>query len=288
MKNKNRFLCFFFLMLGLLLACESDDAPKLPEDPPAPILNMNDSLALVSIYQKVVGWGTDAFPDPDSRDDIKKWIAIRGVMLDKENNEYRITGLRLQCSRTGGCGTVSSAIGNLEKLKELQILGKGFYGSLPKEISNLKELENLEVYQTNMESISDDLIFPESLDIILIWHNRKLKKVPRSVLFLKRKPRYEHLYGFAYNAFEGAFPDGIQADIAFEGNNFSYFPFSYLEKDLRINIGLNRITGDVPQEILDDSVKLYDLYQSAYPTQEGYGYSNMPPEEEVKKDMKNT
>ena len=103
------------------------------------------------------------------------------------------------------------------------------------------------------------------------------------MLFLQRKPQYTHLYGFAYNAFEGAFPEGIQADVAFEGNNFEYFPFSYLEQDNRINVGLGKITGEIPPEILDDPVKLHKLYSMVYPTQDGYGYSNMPPEEEVKR-----
>ncbi len=100
-----------------------------------PTLLRTDSLALVDLYNSTNGAGWD-----------KKWILTQpmdtwfGVVLDK--NIGRV--IRLLLSNNKLKGTISTSIGNLSKLKELNIRANpDLNGTIPSSVGNLIELEDL-------------------------------------------------------------------------------------------------------------------------------------------------
>lgn len=100
-----------------------------------PTLLRTDSLALVDLYNSTNGANWD-----------KKWILTQpmdtwfGVVLDKSIGRV----IRVLLSNNKLNGTISTSIGNLSKLKELNIRANpDLTGTIPSSIGNLLELEDL-------------------------------------------------------------------------------------------------------------------------------------------------
>lgn len=208
-----------------------------------------------------------------------------GVALETNANEYRVVSLSILFPPNAQ-GVLSPAVGKLEHLLALSVKGYGLYGNVPKEITNLKFLISLEISDTKMIGKLPDDLFTEQLEGVLIERNSGIiGNIPSSIVKLRSSPDLNRIFFIRENGLTGDIPEGIKANVALEGNNFTSYPLSlagkYKLRRYGINATNNRLSGIVPDSILNDTVKLYYFYATTNPQQKGYGYSNWPPAEDI-------
>ena len=279
---------WIYLLLGGLMtfyACSSNDEPEpIPEpEPTGPTFNKADSLALVEIYKQ--GDGANWWSQWDLSN-IKTWNGTAWG-LDTIKNEYRCVELFMRANNTGN-GTISPKIGELEYLHMLEISGKTFRGEIPTTITKLKHLKYFDLTYTWVTKVPDDM-FNENFTYVYIGENKRLSgSLPSSLAKLKggeySKPSKR--FAVVFNAYTGAIPV-IEAEINLEHNNLTYYPFEIAGKsktgEYNVWAPHNRLSGNIPDEILKDTVRIYHFSRQASLQQEGYGYSNMPSDEEIGK-----
>lgn len=282
---------WIYFLLGSLIsfyACSSDNEPQLPLTEPMPMkptFNKADSLALVEIYRQ--GDGNNWYSQWDLTD-IRTWGGT-GWALDTEKNEYRLVKLFMTANNTGN-GTISPRIGDLEYLTEFEASGKTFRGEVPETITKLKYLKYFDLTYTLVLKIPDDM-FNENFTYVYIGENKKLSgSLPSSLVKLKggEYSNPSKHFRIVYNAYTGAIPI-VEAEISFEGNNLTYYPFEIAGKskigEYNVWAAHNRLSGTIPEEILKDTLRIYHFSRQASLQQNGYGYSNMPSDEEISKMM---
>lgn len=280
---------WIYLLLGGLItfyACSSDDAPEpIPEPTPTePTFNKADSLALTEIYKQGDGANWEVTWDLT---DIMSWGGTSWA-LDTDKNEYRCVMLRIMAKDTGN-GIISPQIGELEYLYSLAIGGKTFGGEMPATITNLKFLVDIDLRHTLLTKIPDDM-FNENFTYVYIGENKRLGgSLPSSLTKLKggyaNNP--ERMFRVIYNAYTGEVPLIKNAFISLEGNNLTSLPMELAGRfkagEHYVSVIRNRLSGIIPDEVLKDTIRIWRFSGQAGLQQEGYGYSNMPSDEEIKK-----
>jgi hypothetical protein len=279
----------YFLLGGLMTfyACSSNDEPELPKgepEPTEPTFNKSDSLALVEIYKQ--GDGANWWVQWDLNN-IMTWSGT-GWALDTEKNEYRCVKLFMKAKDTGN-GTISPKIGELEYLHQFEASGKTFCGEVPASITKLKHLVYIDLTNTLVTKIPDDM-FNERLETVYIDNNERLGgTLPSSLTKLRggQLSTPNRYFSLQNNAFTGAIPVIKDAVVTFSGNNLTSYPmeiagcFKFGKYNVRAQ--RNRLSGVIPDEILKDTLRIYHFKTQANWQQEGYGYSNMPTDEEITK-----
>lgn len=260
-------------MLGVFVGCSNDDSP-IPSGPPRPIMNVQDSLAIVAYYHsmKCAEW-----KEPYCWDltDIHTWGSIE-IALDAEKNEYRVTGIWVGDPvylpygyqippELGNLPYLESVVifgderasGGIPKelfncpLKTLYILGKGFTGTIPKEIGKVgNTLEWLKISGTSIGgTIPDEIAELQHLQgPALLYSNRFSGKVPLCLRYLPNS-----------------------ANLSF--NEYTEMDWRYFTEDIGWVPELleNCLSGVVPDEVL--STERWRKYCiNLYNQKEGYGY----------------
>ncbi|MEG1904143.1 MAG: hypothetical protein RR212_07070, partial [Bacteroidales bacterium] len=279
----------YLIIACLASSCDKDNLAL--EMLPTPKLNVQDSLAMIDIYKmgNLGKWGYEGeYWDPTN---FKTWECIR-YKLDSLTNEYRITELHIYASTAQLTDTnciISPRIADLSELRLLQLVGLGIEGELPQGVSKLKNLIHLEIVRTNLSGSLPDDLFNSSFERVAIADNLSLTgPLPSSIVLLRSIPSQTEFH-IGRNAFTGKIPPGIQANIALESNNLTEYPFEYLDIENTSYGGIrklrhNKISGIIPDYILNDPFLIHRLWERVYPQQEGYGYTNMPPFEKIEND----
>lgn len=267
---------FYLLLLGLLVGCSNDDEPVVPSGPARPPINKQDSLAIVAYYHamKCAEWKEPFHWDIT---DYETWGTIVGT-LDKEKNEYRVTEIYVSdpsylpagYSLPPELGTLSClksviiwgderAAGEIPKeifncpLRYLCIIGKGFSGTIPKEIGKVSEtLEWLEISNTSIGGeIPDEIGSLHKLDAqLLLVDNNFSGKVPLCFRDLK-----------------------VVTNLL--SNNFTEMDWRYFTEDIGYvpHLPNNRLSGKIPSEVLE--TERWERYKHELgPQQQGYGFDN--------------
>lgn len=265
---------FFYLCIALICCAACSNDPEVNLEPQAPRLNVNDSLAIVDIWEKADG--KNWFNKWDLKD-FWTWGGA-GIILDKEKNEYRIVKLDINIPAGNNVnGIISSKIGELTELRWLQIGNRGIKGKIPSSIQNLKKMENLSIAFTDITDTIPNYFFSfEKLRELEVSDNKGITgNIPSSIL---NCPSTITSLRLGYNNLSGEIPLGINTDhVLLDGNNFSSFPFEYLEDNTSIiYLRENKIQGFIPDSILNSPEKLTKLKLLTLNPKEGYGFENAP------------
>jgi hypothetical protein len=287
------FVLAILLMISLAwTACSSDDKEQTPL-PSEPRLNTSDSLALVSIYQKIGPW-----KQPWDFNDITTWNGVQ-TALDKSTNEIRVVGFEVYhgdfrgvfpkefCQLTelrrlvvtGGTigGIIPEDIGKLKNLIYLCVADNNLSGTIPESIGELTELQQLDFRNTKLAGT-----IPESIGNLVnmvelyIFGTNVSGNIPKGIANMK------HLKTAALfnNRLSGRFPVEILKDDIFiicEDNDITELPFEIWNDSLACVppiLKRNRLSGEIPEWV--KKTKKWNRYASVCIStqQDGYGYSN--------------
>lgn len=243
-------------------------------EPQAPQLNVNDSLAIVDIWEKADGKN---WKNKWDLSDVSTWIGAE-LNLDEEKNEYRIIGLDINTPEGYNIkGIVSPRIGELTNLRRLGIVNLGIRGKIPASIQNLEQLYSLSICNTSISDTLPDYIFKmKNLEHINIADNQFIDgKLPTSIA--NSSQQMDRLL-LNNNALSGDIPLGIKANIVvLDNNNFEKYPFEYLQENMPVmSLRGNRIHGLIPDSILNSPKLLFKLKLGTPDQQEWYGFDNAP------------
>ena len=262
---------FTLLFMLLLAACEKE-YPRLPYEEPR--LNEQDREAIEAYYHamKCAEW---APPYHWDLNDMDTWGSIE-VALDKENNEWRVVGIRvmdvsmipdgysippelgkLSCLQTFTICGDERAKGGIPKelfdcpLRYLYITGKGFIGTIPHEIGRVKEtLVSLDIVGTSISG-----------------------EIPEEIAELQKLGRAACLH---YNEFTGKVPLFLRDcpwGAYLQANKFTEMDWRFFTEDIgRIpNVRDNHLSGEIPEDVLATK-RFEDGWLVLYYQAEGYGY----------------
>lgn len=272
MKHKHYLFYGLILCIGLLsiIACNDDDKEPEPPAPKAPYLHQGDSLALVDIWQKGDGKNWDIKWDLNN---FYTWIGIQ-LIIDSTTMECRVVKLDIPYGAKNA--TLSPKIGDLEYLLNFQICD-GFYGPIPKEIGKLKYLNFMWISSTQLSGEVPKEIFQlKNLSTLMISGNKNLTHLPDEIA--NYNPTNFSKCILDNNGFIGKVPKGIKVRANLSYNNFTEIPFEYFtDPDApEIEVAFNRVSGTIPDEVLNNPQAMKKLMYCTYPQQKGYGYSNIP------------
>lgn len=263
----------------IVCSCSSDSDPVVPEGPPPPHLNKQDSLALVAIYKEGGGEFWDYKWDLN---DCETWVGGRSYLVDPETNEYRLWFLHLVCNTNDVVGTLSEEIGKLTELKVLLMDGRGFGGNLPASLSELKNLEEVSIIKTSLSGkIPEGILSLPKLKFFTIDGCRLSGELPKDIT--ETSPTVLNM-GLMDNHLSGKLPSGIKVRwLNLDGNDYTEYPFEYLvpskDPDFAgpcIFMRDNKISGIIPDSILNDPKLITKLDVYSNPQKKGYGFSNAP------------
>lgn len=264
MKQLFYWICSF-LLLGVVWGCsDSHDSFSIPPI----LLNETDSLAIVDLYNstgKEAAWVNWDLKDHRTWDGItieqigdelrvtevvtSLLTPVKGVFPESIWNLTELKNLFI-ASDYSLVGRLSPGIGNLKNLKVLQISKTSMNGTIPKEIGKLTKLVHLSLVENAFSGeLPDELVQLDNLKYIYLSYNLFTGKVPLALLKKDNVVWLNH-------------------------NDFTELPWEcwYTEGYLVPQIHYNRLSGPVPEEVLNSKAwKLgYDVWIS--PQQDGYGY----------------
>lgn len=264
----------FYLCIALICCAACSNNSEVNIEPQAPRLNVNDSLAIVDIWEKADG--KNWYNKWDLKD-FWTWGGA-GIVLDKEKNEYRVVQLNMNIPEGKNVdGYISPRIGELTELRTFRVSGHGIKGKIPSSLSNLDKLQILTIQLTSIKDTLPDYIFSNKniLEIDISYNkgitghlSASITDCPKSIISLRLN----------HNSLSGTIPSGIQVEnVLLDGNNFSSFPFQYLDDNASIiYLRENKIQGLIPDSILDSPKKLTKLKLLTLNPKEGYGFINAP------------
>ena len=269
------------MILAIIGSCSSNDIPVEPEGPPAPHLSREDSLVLVTLYKE----GGGEFWDNkwDLNDKVENWKGISCYLVDTPKNEYRVNALHLLCNTNGPRGILSEDIEKLSYLEVLLMDGEGFAGTLPASLSNLKDLKEVSIIGTSISGqIPEGILSLPELRRLTLARCELSGELPKDII--DTAPSLEYI-NFSENHLTGEIPKFLNSNVIILDlwyNDFIQYPFEYItqrkEHGIKtvIDMKFNKITGAIPDSILNNPEWLKDLEIYGYPQKEGYGYSNAP------------
>lgn len=274
-KMKKQFLKITTLLLGVLCSC-SNEHELIPQER-APYLNVSDSLAVVDLWKKADG--PNWLVKWDLKD-ITTWGGA-GIRLDKEKNEYRIVYLNMNGSAESNAkGYLSESIGDLPELDMFYLAGSGISGQIPQSLSKLEKLRILVIKGTSIADTLPKFLFqyPEIEQLEIAGNPLIHGKLPDEI---KEIPPKMYLFGLYGNNLSGRIPDGIKFHgrliLRLDKNSFSEIPFSYCQNTkFRISVKENKITGVIPDSILQNPGSMLQLRSMTYKQKPGYGFENAP------------
>ena len=235
-------------------------------------------MALVALYK---AGGGEFWDNKWDLNDFSTWTGVGGYLSDSATNEYRVETLHLVCNTPDQKGVLSEEIGKLTGLKVLLIDGKGFGGALPASISNLKNLEEISIVGTSIRGqIPEGILSLPKVWRIIISECELSGELPKDIT---KTASNLAIVDLSRNHLRGELPNnikGIRLDLDY--NDYTKFPFEYIiqREELSFKGDLymkhNKITGVIPDSILNNPEWIGDLNLYTNPKKEGYGYTNAP------------
>lgn len=269
---KTHLILSFCTALIYCASCSNDTEQII--EPQAPKLNVNDSLAIVDIWEKADGKN---WANKWDLSDISTWNGAR-LSLDEEKNEYRISELYINNGYSSKVdGIISPRIGELSALRALSIENIGIKGRIPTSIENLTKLESLTIFRTSIRDTLPACIFDlENLKSINITNNPLIYgQIPANAANTAQQIYPFYLINCGLT---GHIPSGIKADaIWLDGNKFHDYPFEYLAPGQpTLHLKENQLTGSIPDSILNNPRALDLLRYTTQNQQKGFGFTNKP------------
>ncbi|PIN21395.1 Serine/threonine protein kinase [Handroanthus impetiginosus] len=202
-------------------------------------------------------------------------------------NESFIIVLKFLCNLVrSSIGEIPEELGNLQKLKELDIGPNFLIGSIPSTISNISSLEYISIENCNVSGpIPSDMCARSSLLQILILHaNQLVGELPERIGECSALENVE----LSYNNITGTIPRSV-------GNltklQMFYVPYNNLigtiPKEIgnlhnleELYLGVNNLRGSIPKEIFNIStlrgISVSVNHLAGYlPSNFGYGLPNL-------------
>ena len=265
----------------LFFACNNNDEPAGPAEP---LMNKQDSLAIVAFYHsmKCAEWKGGFHWDLKDTD---TWGGLT-VEYDAEKNEYRVVKIEVPVAEEylPEGYSLPAELGDLTALRELYVWGdhrmaggippeifncplevlwlvgrygksdpypKGFNGTIPKEIGKVgKTLKWLCISNTNIGGdIPEEITALQNLEGYAdLSSNEFTGKVP---LCLRELPHGAYL-GF---------------------NNYTEMDWRYFTEDIGVipEMWMNCLSGTIPDEVLNTQ-RWEDYNLKIYNQRDGYGY----------------
>ena len=290
--KKYLYILISAMLMVISAGCSSDDDNFIDNDN-TPHLNPSDSLALVSIYQKIGPW----LQEWDLHD-ITTWNGVR-TALDLDNNEIRVVGFEVYngdfkgtfpeefCQLTelrrlvlgGGQmgGPIPENIGNLKNLIYLCVADNNVGGTIPESIGELTKLQELQLMDNQIcGSIPESIGNLVDMEYLYICRTRVTGTLPKGIANMN------HLViaDLSKNRLSGVFPIEILKDdvlIECEDNNFTELPFEVWNDSLSCIppvLRRNRLSGVIP-EWVKETKKWNEFASVCISTQQkNFGYSN--------------
>lgn len=271
MKRKLHFTLLAIAAMLLICSCSSDSDP-VPQGPLRPHLYEQDSLALAEIWKAGKGELWDTKWDMN---DFTTWGGVSAYLSDPKTNEYRVFQINLSCTTPRQVGILSPEVSKLTELRFLYLDGKGWGGALPESISELKKLEEISILNTTFfgEMPSGLLSLPK-LRYFTLDGSKIVGKLPEDIT--QTAPSLVTV-DIRNSSLSGKIPSGITVQMNLDGNEFTEYPFEYLVKGSPfISMRHNKITGLIPDSILNDLYWKDNFQIRVHPQKESYGYSNIP------------
>lgn len=270
---KRKLYAITLLGISLLGSCSKEEIP-LPLSK-APILNIQDSLAVVDAWKKADGENWNIKWDLNN---IQTWGGV-GVILDKEANEYRVVQLCMNVPAARFVrGYLSSSIGDLTELRRFQVTGNYITGKIPQSFQKLQKLEVCQIGHTGLTDTLPGYLFEfPNINILEIVANPGITgTLPKEILNL---PPDIRILNLAENNLSGKIPAGIisQYRVQLQNNCFTEFPFEYCQPDAPVlNLRGNNISGIIPDSILNNKEALFKLKDMSYRQKTGFFFENCP------------
>ncbi len=280
---------FNLLLLFLLASCSKEAPVSLVKSPPR--LNVNDSLAVLSIYQKM----TDFKP---GKDNFKTEGELK-YELDTLHNEYRVVSLEIS-EITKDCifpeelrqltelrklsflegtlyGSIPPWIGELKKLQSLVLMRVKLTGSIPMEITELTELKKLRIAEVELSGkLPNGLYRLSKMENLVLTQTKIGGEIPKELGQLKKL----EFCILSQNQFEGMFPIEFAMSCKYiiecDNNNITELPFEIWRDDVSgfpPMLTNNRLSGKIPDWVLKTK-KWKDYGFVVEQQQDGFGYVN--------------
>lgn len=215
-------------------------------------------------------------------------------------NQYKIS--YLQISSTGLYDPVGMDVADLpeglkrlDRVEHLNIFGHGIKGELPDDLlCSYKDLKRIDIISTGMTKLPESLFSPD-LKVVEIHSNIDLCSLPESVSSLKSLGYPETAFNITGNGITGDCPNIPDAFVNFSLNNFTGIDWNGVSRFVEdgpkiflrgVDLEYNRIGGTIPDEVLNDTVKLWMLYISTGEQQDNIRFSNLPSADEMHKRIK--
>ena len=279
--------------LAAFSGCSSDaDVPVVPKQN-APTWNKNDLKAIFAIYKKCGPWVNEW-----DFNDSSTWLGI-SYALDLDSNQYRV--VEFDVSQGDFKGDFPGELTDLTELRVLRI-GGSMTGQIPDSISKLKNLEELYIWSTNMNTTIPESIgklihlqtlsirnnpgvhgpLPNSignltnLEYLSVSDNNLSGELPKSLKNLKKL-----YYCFMVNNhFSGTFPiEIIQSPAAAymcSENDIDSLSFDIWSDSIQWeapDLQYNKLHGTIPNWVFKTK-KWWRSHGSVGNQKEGYGYTN--------------
>ena len=273
------------LAAALMAAACSNEEPNIPPaDPPRPIMNVQDSLAIVAFYH-AMKCGEWKAPFHWDITDIDTWGGIT-VELDMARNEYRVTEIKVPNAEEylPGDYYLPPELGNLTRLRSLIVYGDSrMVGEIPKELFDCP-LENLYImaqgYSSPLKGLYGSIPkeigkVGETLKWLKISNTNIGGEIPEEIGKLQKLRTTAYLI---YNEFTGKVPlvfRELPVSTCLMGNDYTEMEWRYFTENIGYfpDLHYNRLSGEIPEEVLT-SERWEGGRANLTGQQRGYGYGD--------------
>ncbi|XP_031378490.1 putative receptor-like protein kinase At3g47110 [Punica granatum] len=201
--------------------------------------NETDRLALLEFKYLIREDPSGVFDSWNSTIHFCKWHRITCSPRHQRVTIHDLQSLKL-------LGSISSHIGNLSFLRELNLLANEFDGKIPPEIGSLKRLEKLRLYNNSLSgAIPPNLSYCSELTLISLAKNQRVGEIPVELALLTKLQllvvQWNYLPAqipYSVNQFSGPVPSLAKLQAS---------EVSYLEQLPRDR--KQSITGEIPSGI---------------------------------------
>ncbi|TYJ16278.1 hypothetical protein E1A91_A10G241300v1 [Gossypium mustelinum] len=212
---------FFLVILLSFFNLHGFSLVSLTTASPAVRGNDSDQQALLQFKAKITGDQLNIMESWNSSIHFCQWI---GVTCGRKHR--RVTKMKLRILKLSG--SLSSYIGNLSFLRELDLVGNSFYNQIPQEISGLRRLEALNLANNSISGeIPSNLSACSELILVDMSDNQLMGEIPVLLGLLSNLK----VLGFFNNSLRGNIPPSL-------GN------LSSLE---RLGLTFNALSGIIPE-----------------------------------------
>lgn len=199
--------------------------------------------------------------------DPLKWEGVSWTAPNPVSGERHIRGLRFKIESVDA-RTLPSELSQLYYLRSLYLEGIGIGGDFPESLADNGTLDTLEIRSTSITTLPDNIFNSHMKKVIILSNDMLYGSLPSSITLLKG---YEDPAQFQimHNNFVGRVPALSNVNIWLDNNQLrDCDPANYLNalQPLKsesespslygVWLGGNNLRGELPEELLTDSLKL--------------------------------